>query len=127
MRNILRKMTLVCLFSIFILSSYFGNSVDDNKAYVVKIENLTEDQNVQIFRFFMDHHDLKVINSCQELNLVVFKYVGNDGLNVEGLSFLINRLLENEFNISNAELLSDYSQNDVNVNCRAKKQELIGQ
>jgi len=118
-------MTLVCLFSIFSLSIYYGNSIDDNKAYVVKIENLTEDQNVQIFRFFMEHHDLKVINSCQELELVVFKYIGDDELNVEGLSYLINRLLENKLNISNAELLKDYSQNDVNLNCRAKKQELI--
>ncbi len=126
MRNILRKMTLVCLFSIFSLSIYYGNSIDDNRAYVVKIENLSEDQNVQIFRFFMEHHDLKVINSCQELELVVFKYIGNDELNVEGLSYLIKRLLENEFNISNVELLKDYSQNDVNLNCRAKKQELIG-
>jgi len=127
MRNILRKMTLVCLFSIFSLSSYYGNSVEDNKAYVVKIDNLTQDQNVQIFRYFMEHHDLKVINSCQELELVVFKYIGNDELNVEGLSYLIKRLLRTEFDISNAELLNDYSQNEVNVNCRAKKHELIGQ
>lgn len=127
MRNILRKMTLVCLFSIFSLASYYANGLEDNKAYVVKIENLTENQNVQIFRYFMEHHDLKVINSCQELELVVFKYVGNDELNVEGLSYLINRLLKTEFDISSAELLSDYSQNDVNLNCRAKKQELIGQ
>jgi len=120
-------MTLVCLFSIFSLSSYYGNSVEDNKAYVVKIDNLTQDQNVQIFRYFMEHHDLKVINSCQELELVVFKYIGNDELNVEGLSYLIKRLLRTEFDISNAELLNDYSQNEVNVNCRAKKHELIGQ
>ena len=127
MRKVIFRVVLVCAFSVFSIFSLNGNDFPSNQTIIVQIDNLSEEQNVQIFRYFMNHTDLKVINTCQELGLVVFQYKGDDDIAEHGISHLVSSLLKEKFNIEEVNWLQDYAQNDVNINCRAKKRELLGQ
>ena len=115
------------MFIFFPLDSFSSDNLTSEQTVIIKINELSQDLNVEIYRFFMNHSDVKVINSCQELGLVVFKFVGSGQLGNQAVSHIVSSILKDQFSVDQVEVKSNYSQNDVNVDCRAKKQSLLGQ
>ncbi|MEM7161440.1 MAG: hypothetical protein AAF487_03270 [Bacteroidota bacterium] len=126
MSNTIQRLVL-SIFALCMSAFLCAQETGGKEAFVIQIENLSEDQNVEIFRHFIRDQEVRVINTCQELGLVVFQVQSKSELGALGASHSVRTLLKNRFGIENAKLLSSYSQNDVNVDCRAKKQELIEQ
>lgn len=127
----MRRIQLWALaFGMFMISPIHSFSSDGNatqQTVILKINDLSEDLNVQIFNFFKVHSDVRVLNSCQELGLVVFKFVGVEELGSQATSHLVSAILKDQFSIEQVEVMQNYSMNDVNIDCRVKKSTLLGQ
>lgn len=99
----------------------------NNESIVIKIDGLTQTQNVNIYTFFSERNDLRVINSCQELGLIVIQYLGQGELSKVGISNMVRTMLRNELEISEFQLMEDYALDAVNIDCRENKRKLMGQ
>ena len=127
MRRIQLWVMSLGMFIFIPIQSFSSDGDATQQTVILKINDLTEDLNVEIFMFFTNYNDVMVINSCQELGLVVFKFVGIDELGSQAVSHLVSAILKEQFSIEQVEIMQDYSMNDVNIDCRVKKGALLGQ
>ena len=120
---------LLAIFLVFFTaqSAYAKLSETENEAIVIKIDGLTQTQNVNIYTLFSERNDLRVINSCQELGLVVIQYRGEAEISKVGISNMVRALLRDQLSISDFQLMEDYALDAVNTDCRLNKRKELGQ
>ena len=112
----------------FTAQNTFANlSETENEAIVIKIDGLTQTQNVNIYTLFSERNDLRVINSCQELGLVVIQYRGEAEVSKVGVSNMVRTILRDQLSISDFQLMQDYALDAVNTDCRLNKRKELGQ
>lgn len=120
---------LLAIFLVFFTaqSAYAKLSETENEAIVIKIDGLKQTQNVNIYTLFSERNDLRVINSCQELGLVVIQYRGEAEISKVGISNMVRALLRDQLSISDFQLMEDYALDAVNTDCRLNKRKELGQ
>ncbi|NND77665.1 MAG: hypothetical protein HKN39_05735 [Flavobacteriales bacterium] len=127
MRKIQLWVMSLGMFMFFPFQSFSTDQVVSDETVIVKIKDLSSDLNVEIYQYFLQRNDVKVINSCQELGLVVFKSVSSQNSGSQAIAHVVGAILKDQFSIEDVKVMQDYSMNDVNIDCRAKKNALIGQ
>ena len=127
MRKIQLWVMSLGMFIFIPFQSFSTDQVISDGTVIVKIKDLTSDLNMDIYQYFLERNDVKVINSCQELGLIVFKSVGEQNSGSQSIAHVVGALLKDHFSIEEVEVMQDYTMNEVNIDCRAKKNALIGQ
>ncbi|MFT4660060.1 MAG: hypothetical protein ACI8XB_000317 [Patiriisocius sp.] len=114
------KNALLVLSAIFLCGSIFSTDLPKNPPYVIlAINDMTNSQNLEIHDLFSKDTKVKLINSCQQLGLLVFE--SKDGVRISSFeieAYLKVKLAGTSYRNKSIVFPEGMTKDKVNQDCR---------